>query len=361
MGLNDVRWQGKRHRGFYEVWYVTLVDPASGDAYWFRYTIDAPAAGKGESELGLWAFSTPAKDPRAGLSLHDRLPLSKFADKTTEEKGFRVEFGKAFVDPARATGKTGSGERSIEWDLKWEKNGVSFEHVPMVLEKLGVAQSAASSQNLAVLFDGTIKVGGKSIKVSKWPGEQSHTWGKKHADSWAWAHCNAFEEDKDAVFEGVSARVRKLGLLLPAATPLFLRLAGTPEPREISWTSVFTLWSNVSRVSAGRWDFEADSPEVLLKGTASAPLERMIAVEYRDPDGEPLWCHHATGGDLALEVYRRTGARWSLDRRLTSKGTTAFELTSRARDPEVGRYFDLSQAIATEGFAPPPVAVASAS
>src|SRR2546423_15262575 len=54
--LNEVRWQGKAHRGVYEVYYLTLVDPATGDGYWFRYTLDVRLRGYGEPELGLRAF-----------------------------------------------------------------------------------------------------------------------------------------------------------------------------------------------------------------------------------------------------------------------------------------------------------------
>ena len=73
--LNAVRWQGKRQRGFHEVWYFTTVDPATGDAFWFRYTIDAPL--DGELQFGLWAITTPAKAPKTGLALHDKMPIAK--------------------------------------------------------------------------------------------------------------------------------------------------------------------------------------------------------------------------------------------------------------------------------------------
>ena len=91
--LNAVRYQGKRHTGFYEVYYLTAQDPASGDAYWFRYTLSIPHEGQGEPEVGVWAIATPAANPKGGLALHDRMPLAKFVDKSSDEKGFRVEFG----------------------------------------------------------------------------------------------------------------------------------------------------------------------------------------------------------------------------------------------------------------------------
>jgi hypothetical protein len=353
--LNAPRFRGKRHRGFYEVWYVTLVDPSSGDSYWFRYTIDSPRSESSPIELGLWAFSSPSKDPKGGLLLHDIHSLSKFTNKTTEEKGFRVDFGTAFLERSRAKGKVGQGDKSLEWDLSWEAKGPTLEHVSPALEAIGLAQSSVNSANLAVTMSGTITVGGKSVKVDKWPGEQSHTWGKRHADSWAWAHCNAFVEDPGAVFEGVSVKVQRLGMWLPPATPIYLRVAN-PHPEDHAWIGAASIWGNRTSYELGRWEFEAETSELLVKGRASVALERTIAVEYTDPTGERLWSHHATGADLAIELYRRVGARWSLDRKLTSQGTTALEYTARERDPRSGRALKLSQAQPIED-APKPAAV----
>lgn len=353
--LNSVRWQGKRQRGFYEVWYLTAVDPQSGDAYWFRYTIDAPPTG--DIEVGLWAFATPAQNPKAGLTLHDRMPLAKFADKFSDEKGFRVEVGKYFLERNRATGKVGTGDRSIEWDLKWEPNGISFEHVSSALAALGIAKSAVNSANLAIEVEGTIKIGGKPVKVTKWPAHQSHTWGRSHVESWAWAHCNAFAEDRTAVFEGLSARVKKLGMLLPPASPIFFRSGG----EEHSWSSATSIWSNRSiyAPTGTRWDFEAESQEVLVKGFVSVAPEKIISVEYQDPSGEPWYVSHATGADMTLELWRRVGYRWESEKKLTSKGTTCFEIAGRTRNLDAGRKLDLVDTKTVDDAAPKPQAPAA--
>lgn len=352
--MNAVRWAGKRQRGFYEVWFVTLVDPTTGDSFWFRYTLDAPKAEGAPREVGLWAFSSSGKDPKAGLALHDKHPIAKFADKTTDEKGFRIEVGPGFLERTRAKGKVGSGDKSLEWDLTWEMRPSSVEHVNGPVKML--ASSAVNTPHGGVLMSGTVKVGGKSVKVEKWAGEQGHTWGKRHADRWAWAHCNSFAEEPEAVFEGVSAQASSLGFSLPLASPLFLRLPAQPEAETHDWTGAGAVFSNRSRFVLGKWEFEAESTTILVKGTATADPARMIAVEYADPDGERLYCHHATGGDLVLELYRRVGSRWSFERKLTSKGTAAVEFTSRELDKRAGRSLFLADARTVED--PKPAGVA---
>lgn len=336
--LNAVRWQGKRQRGFHEVWYLTTIDPATGDAYWFRYTLDAPH--EGDVELGLWAVTTPAKAPKTGLAIHDKIPHSKFADRTTDEKGFRIEIGKHFLERARATGKVGSGDKAIEWDLKWTPNGIAFEHVSGALTAIGLAKSAVNSGNLAIEVEGTIKVGGKPIKVAKWTAHQSHTWGTARPEGWAWAHCNAFNEDKTAVLEGVSAQVKKLGFSLPLATPLYFRT----QAEDHSWDGAGSVFSNRSTWTNNRWEFEAENQQVLLKGVVTVAPDKLISMEYRETGGRPFYVQHATGADMTLEVWRRVGFRWESAARLTSQGTTAFEIASRVRDMSVGRTLDLVDA-----------------
>jgi hypothetical protein len=137
------------------------------------------------------------------------------------------------------------------------------------------------------------------------------------------------------------------------ATPIYLRLSGTLEAEEHAWTGPGTIFSNRSTFAMGKWEFEAEESGLLVKGTASVDPARAICVEYEDPDGTRLYCHHATGGDLELELYRRVGARWSFERKLTSKGMTAVEFTARERDPRASRTLLLSQArIADEAVKP---------
>ena len=345
--LNAVRWQGKRQRGFHEVWYLTTVDPATGDAFWFRYTLDCPP--QGDVEIGLWAITTPKNAPKTGLAVHDKLPLAKFADRTTDEKGFRIECGKYFLERNRATGKVGSGEKAIEWDLKWVPNGIGFEHVSSLLAAIGVAKSAVNSGNLAIEVEGTIKVGGKPIKVAKWSAHQSHTWGSRRPEAWAWAHCNAFNEDKTAVFEGVSASVKKLGISLPNATPIFFRFEGEDH----TWDGLGEVFSSRTSWSANKWEFEAENQKILLKGTATVVPDKLISMEYAEPDGRPFYVQHATSADLTLEVWKRVGLRWESAARLTSQGTTAFEIATRVRDMNTGRKLDLMDGRAAVEEEPP--------
>ena len=69
---NELQWQGGP--GHYEVYYLTLTDPATGVGLWIRYTMVAPLERAGEqATCSLWFL---AMDPRAG-------PPPTFARKAT--------------------------------------------------------------------------------------------------------------------------------------------------------------------------------------------------------------------------------------------------------------------------------------
>ena len=61
---NGLQWRGEP--GHYEVYYVTLTDPASGVGLWIRYTMVAPLPETGEeATCSLWFMAMDPRDPAA--------------------------------------------------------------------------------------------------------------------------------------------------------------------------------------------------------------------------------------------------------------------------------------------------------
>jgi hypothetical protein len=64
----------------------------------------------------------------------------------------------------------------------------------------------------------------------------------------------------------------------------------------------------------------------------------MLQVEYRDPDGEPLYCINSEVASLKLRLFRRVHAvRWRHVETITALGTAHLEHASRTIDPDVRR------------------------
>lgn len=326
--LDRARWRGQR--GHYEAWYLTLHDPGSGRGFWFRWTLHAPRDASRPVEAGLWAVSfEPGGGGAAGRDVY---PAARFhADPGPG--GLRLVLGPGALGPDLARGEVGAGAERLAWDLRFSHPAGRSAHVHPALFALGLAGTCATSPALQVAVSGVIEVGGRRLELREVPGERGHVWGRRHAWSWAWAHAQSFDGRPACAFDGVSARVRALGRALPPGTPLHLQLEG----RDLVWNEPWALWSPESRWELGRWEFTARRGDLELRGRAEAPPEAFVAVEYEDPGGRRLWCHHAEQADLELEL-RRGG---EIVERLAARGSAALEIAGPEPDLRVTRRLPL--------------------
>ncbi len=330
--LNAVQWGGPDQRGHYEVWYLTLHDPVSRRAFWLRHTLHAPTDGS-PGHAALWAFSF--EPDGAGVQALDRYPLEAFSDAGPNGLGL----GPARYGPLLARGEVGEGADRVAWELTLEPGPFgSFRHIPPKLFRARLAGSAVATPFLSLSVSGWIEAGGVRTRLDRAPGEQGHVHGRRHADRWAWAHVHRFE-GTDGVLEGVSAQVRKLGLLLPPASALCVQTGG----ERLAWSRTRDLWRARSRFELGRWEVEGEvGGGRRVRAVISAAPEAFVSVEYEDPSGERLFCNHTETADADVLVLRPDG---SVEQRLEARGTTAFEVGERGpRDPRPRRRLDQGDA-----------------
>jgi hypothetical protein len=336
-----MQWTGEPGR--YEGWYLTVQDPESGWAVWLRVSLRAPGPSEGQGEAFLWAIAFPPPGANGGgaLQLLDRYPLDRLRDESGEGL-FALELGEARLELGSGAGcfrgEVGAGRRRVAWDLVLQvRVARGFRHVSPLLYRLGVASTTVATPGLLLEADGWLEVAGERIELRRAPAQQGHVFGRRHAARWAWAHCHAFEDAPGAIFEGVSAQVRKLGFLLPAASPLLFR----PGPgKRLRWNGPLSLWAAESRFDLGRWTFEVRRRNQILRGTVSADPASFVSVEYLDPDGRRVYCNHTESADTVLDLYARSGRGWTLERRYRSEGQTAFEFGDERRDPRPRRRLD---------------------
>lgn len=171
-------------------------------------------------------------------------------------------------------------------------------------------------------ISGTVELDGDSIRYDGEPGCQSHRWGRRHARSWAWAHCSAWDGGEDAVFEGLGASPLPG---LPPLTFLYLRYGGEDL---------------VFRRARGRfefpsWTFSAANDRWRISGAAGLRPEAAVQVRYADPDGGGRHCVNSEIADVAMELYERSDRTWRHAATLTSAGAAHFELGRPSSWPEV--------------------------
>lgn len=307
----------------YEVWYGK-VDLGPARALWFRHTLldgrvqecatwgllfDGGSVHAGKQ---IWPLAAAAAHG-VGL-LPAELEPQRFAGRHTV---FQV--ADSHLDDANAVGRAGD----LEWDLTWQDRGQRFEHTPWLVRQLGLTSTTFRSPLADLRVTGTVRCGEAVFPVNDATGAIGHLHGRRHADSWAWAHCNHFDGGDEAVFEAISARVRVLGQLTSPLSSFILRVSG--ETHAFSslrpWQKVRTAWGH------GTWKFSAENRDVRIEGQLAAPDNGQVAlVTYTDTDGSALWCANSKLAALTLHVHdKRTGRRQTL----SSSASAAFEEVDR--------------------------------
>ncbi len=328
---NHRRWDGHTP-GRYEVWYLTFNDPATGDGFWLRYTLEAPLPGHGEPYAQLWfaRFGTASVRPTFGINR--RQPI---ATMTAATDPFAITIGPNHLGHDHASGALSGDGHAVTWDLRWTPNPRTMRWLPSIMYRRGgLGETTVLSPSPDLALHGTVTVDGHRYQLTGAAGGQTHLWGRKHAHAWAWGHCNAFDGAPGAALELLTVQLARRGRTLPWMTLATLRL---PDDEIALHRFDQALLAPRPVRATGRLGFTASGLTVRLEGTFTAPLDRIVRAEYVDPDGAPSWCHNSCAADLTLTLSRRVRGRWRVDRTLRAPGGGHFELASRQPDPAVTR------------------------
>jgi hypothetical protein len=315
---NTLRWDGRA--GHYEVYYLTLTDGASGVGAWIRYTMTAPG------EAALWFV---ADDPVRGVIARKALrPIDALQARTGE-----LRIGDALLADDRMLG----GFDDVAWDLRWTPSGRSYKHVHPVAERLRLAQSVLELPHADLGIEGTISYAGTRLELRGARGGQAHIWGSKHADNWAWAHCNDLRDERgepvrDAFVDAVSVRARRGGREIGPFTPVVGRFAG----EDFESTSPLRVVTNWSTYALTGWRFEAIAGARKLIAEVDAEREHLAGVTYHDPDGDPAYCYNTETASIRLHLYERAPrvGGWAHVAALGARGRAHFEYAQRTPVPD---------------------------
>jgi hypothetical protein len=316
---NPLRWKGER--GIYEVYYLTLNHLPSRLGFWLRYTLDARDDGGGSCEL--WGHVFDGSAPERSFGLKERWPLSRLG----RPQGAILSIGDAALTPTSARGALGAGERALSWDLGFLPAERAVFMAPYPLRALGLTSTHLVIAQPDARFRGRMAIGDRELFLDAAPGTLAHLWGRKHAERWVWAHCNAFDGRDDCALDAVAVWVRRLGRLRGPLTSVFLRYRG----RDYCLNALPTLLAVRSRAQFPEWSFTAHSEGLRFVGTFRSSPPRMLQVSYEDPDGDKLRCANTEIADLTLEIWK---GRQCQDV-LVAEGTAHLEFGGRASIPGV--------------------------
>ncbi|MEZ4322962.1 MAG: hypothetical protein R3F61_36185 [Myxococcota bacterium] len=290
------QWRGQRP--FEEAWFVeALLGPDLG--LWVRYVLDATAG-----EASVWALVMD----RGGLvAAHKEVvPIESISGELFAGAGGRLE-------REHCVGRAGA----IAWDLRLDDRGLRHNHIPFWARFLGVGRTYSPAV-LDLRVQGTVSVGDRTYTVKSGPGVLGHLWGtRSRLQSWAWAHCNAFDRE-DLVFEGLCAYPGGYGPL----TSLVLHADG----HAYRFSRTRDLLRTYSRFSTDRWTwvFEAHRDGRVLTGEIALDPTRSATVRYPGHGRPTMFC---TNSRFASARILLRDPRRGLDLDLRSR-ECAFEIVT---------------------------------
>jgi hypothetical protein len=330
---NRMRWEFQR--GHYEVWYATLSHRASDTGFWIRYTLEAPLEGHGEPYAQLWFARFDGAHPERNFGINRKFSVG---DLLQEPAPFRVRIGDNEITDGGMKGHLAGDGHDAGWQLEWTPSPRVHHLLPSPVYKASFAETLVLSPNQNVAARGTITVDGERYVLDGDPLGQTHIWGKKHAYSWAWAHCNGFDGDRGASLEALTVRLRRGPVVLPKLTLMSLYLEGSDIP-ELQFRELWQIPLARSEYATGRYHLHAVNAETKVEAELTCRPEDMIMAEYVDPDGEPSYCHNTEHADATVRVWRRSPfvGRFREWRTLTARGAAHFEWAARAGDSLVRR------------------------
>ena len=324
---NLCRWQPDQ-RGHYEVWYLTCNHLDSKTGYWIRYTMEAPEQGAAYAQQ--WFAFFDATDPSANFAINKKYAIDQFQ---TTESPFSVDLHRNTLTHGSARGCLAGNGHEARWDLTWQPTGITHRQLPnLMYRRGGLGDTTVLTPSINVPLHGEIEVDGRTHQLSGDPGGQTHLWGSKHAHSWAWGHCNAFEGNTSAALETLTVRLKKAGRVLPPMTMMSLYVDG----------EAFT-WNTFGRIALARGDyntasyrFRASSMRYRIVGSYRCRRQDMVTAHYVDPDGDSAWCANTEVADLDVTVYQRAGlSSWRMHKQLHAPQTGHFEVGGRTRDESI--------------------------
>jgi hypothetical protein len=316
--LNVLQWDGTP--GHYEVHYLSATDPATGIGLWIRYTMVAPLSG--DPSCSLWFM---AMDPAGDVHLGRKVsyPVEQLV---AEPDPFRLQIADSELSDRGMAG----GFEDVRWELRWTPSQPprAYEHVHPLLRRGRIAKTVLVLPHADLAIDGTVAFGDRELTLQGARGGQAHLWGSKHANRWAWVHCNDFSGHVGAFVDAVSVFVPRFGREIGPSTPVVGHLldddfVANGPVAVVRAPSTFDLTS---------WSFEATARKRRIVCEVHAPRESLVGVTYYDPDGQLAYCYNSEASSMRVSVYdktRRSGSPWILRETLASDGRAHFEYAQR--------------------------------
>lgn len=297
-------------KDWFEWWYYKVVDPQTGEAYFFTYGIVNP-----------WDEGKKRGGTKAVIMAGD-FNQKDIAQKEFAVKDFSARYDSTFVKIGDnvATDKNiaGSIERdngqSVSWDLqitkKWGFNAMGWATGVDNISGIYWYPAQASA-----LVSGYVRFDNKTVQFNKAPGYQDRNWGRTFPKWWTWIVSNHFQNSPDTVFVagGGVPKIFNSSYLIPG---LCIGLKHNGVEYAFRTTDGHKIKFNIRW---GRWEIQAENRSgQRIEVSAYAPKEKFMLLPFQTPDGPIFNDYETLSGSLKIKLFEKTQSKWQLVAELNS-------------------------------------------
>ncbi len=289
---------GEVDRGdWYEWWYYKVVDPKSGDSFFFTYGVLNPWDVDRTLAGTLATIQVGSFNRRQLVTNH--FPVTEFSaryDKTS------VNVGGNLATDKRIQGHVIEQGHEVSWDIAVKKNW-RFEAMGWSMKIPDMSGIYWYPAQASATMNGWIRFDGVTIDLKDAPGYQDRNWGRNFPKWWTWLVSSNFKNSPGTVLAAGGGEPKLFNsVYLFAGLCVGLKHKGkeyifrTTDGHTVNFDIGWGVWSVSAQNNSGQ----------KIEISAYAPPEKFMLLKFPSPQGGEFYDYEALQGQMNVKIYERS-------------------------------------------------------
>jgi tocopherol cyclase len=290
---------------WYEWWYYKVIEPESGEAFYFTYGVINPWD-QDQSLAGTAATVQVGSFNRKQL-VTAHFPVSEFMGRYDKTE---VRIGSNLATDRHIQGHVQENGHDVEWDLSVDKKW-AFNAMGWATSRPDISNIYWYPAQAAAGMSGWIRLDEKTVRFDHAPAYQDRNWGRSFPKWWTWLTSNGFKNSPNTVLAAGGGEPKLLNSVF-LFTGLCIGLFH--EGKEYIFRTTDADHIDF-QIGWGVWNVSAsNSHNQRIEISAYAPPEDFLLLPFPSPRGDLFYDYEALKGKMNVKLYERKNvfADWHL-------------------------------------------------
>ncbi len=285
--------------GYVESFFFKINNPQKGYGLWIKFTILKFTQANRPAMASVWATRISSKDRGLNAGMRNSI---EFARCDYDEDKAGIKAGRSSFGPGFTKGHLQDAfGNSIKWDIRFDESAEpSFVYPLDFIYSSKLPRFKLSTPYDLSKAEGHFTVNSKRMSFKNLPLMQGHNWGPSHSSDYMWAHCNAFDNAPQSIFEGFSARM-DIGKF---RTPYLSMGKLTHEGKIYRFAGPKTIFTKDVATNRNSWSFTFTNRTHRLTGVLKADRKDFAGLMYPNPDLTHRVCVNCNIAGATFELTR---------------------------------------------------------